>query len=88
MTADAMLLSGPHWQFLRARAVADDVAAERDYQSATRKADLERLGFGRTQQLVPALVIPIWSVRGGIESYQFRPDQPASTRRGKRASTR
>ncbi len=44
-----------HWAFLRAHAVADDVAAERGYQSAVRKADLDKLGFGRTRQLVPAL---------------------------------
>jgi Domain of unknown function (DUF3854) len=69
-------LEAQHWDFLRKRAVAKEVAAERGYQSATRKADLEKLGFGRAQQLVPALVIPVWSVRRAVESYQLRPDSP------------
>jgi len=76
MTQQASELFSQHSEFLRDRAVADDVARERGYQSAIRKSQLEALGFGRTQQLVPALVIPIWSVRGTVESYQLRPDTP------------
>ncbi len=83
MSADRIVLLEQHWQFLRARAVADEVAREREYQSATKKSELERFGFGRTQQLVPALVIPIWSVRGAIESYQLHPDKPRLNQKGK-----
>ena len=83
MSAAGLMLLEQHWKFLRARAVADEVAAERGYQSATRKVELERLGFGRTQQLVSALVIPIWSVRGAIESHQLRPDTPRLNEKGK-----
>lgn len=72
-----------HQKFLRDRAITDDVAPERGYQSATRMADLAKLGFGRTQQLVPALVIPICSVRGAVESYQLRPDNPRLNEKGK-----
>jgi hypothetical protein len=72
-----------HWKFLRDRAVADEAARERGYQSAGRKSDLERLGFGRAQQLRPALVIPVWSVRGTIESYQLRPDTPRLNEKGR-----
>jgi len=60
MNGDLVLVE-QHTKFLRDRGVADDVAAERGYQSASRKADLEKLGFGRTQQLVTALVIPVHS---------------------------
>jgi hypothetical protein len=83
-SVSALKLLDQHLQFLRARAVADDVAAERGYRSAQKKADLEKLGFGRTQQLVPALVIPICSVRGEIESYQLRPDTPRLNQKGTR----
>lgn len=72
-----------HWKFLRERAVADEAARERGYQSARRKSDLERLGFGRAQQLTPTLVIPVWSVRGAVESYQLRPDTPRLNEKGK-----
>ncbi len=78
-----LVLLRQHWSFLRDRGVADDVAAERGYRSAIRKSELERLGFGRTQQLVPALVIPVCSVRREIESYQIRPDKPRLNEKGK-----
>jgi hypothetical protein len=55
-TADGqgrLVLSDPHWKFLRDRAVADDVATERGYLSANRKFELLRLGFGQGQQLRP-----------------------------------
>jgi hypothetical protein len=65
-----------HWEFLRVRAIADEVAAERGLFSALRKSELERLGFRRSQQLITTLVIPIWSVRAQVESYQLRPDKP------------
>jgi hypothetical protein len=83
MNCDGPTLQEQHRKFLRDRAVADDVAAGRGYRSAIKKSELERLGFSRTQQLIPALVIPIWSVRGAVESYQIRPDQPRLHKKGK-----
>src|SRR5215469_316174 len=83
MSSDAFILAQQHLRFLRERAVADDVVRERGYRSAIRKADLFQLGYGRTQQLIPSLVIPIWSVRGEIRSYQLRPDVPRLNERGK-----
>ncbi len=77
-----------HWEFLRARAVADDVARQRGYLSATKKSELERLGFGRTQQLVPALVIPIWSVRGAIETLPTSTGPAPAKRQGQVAQVR
>ena len=83
IAASGLALLEQHRKFLRARAVVDEIAAERGYQSAILRADLEKLGFGRTQQLVPALVIPIWSVRGAVDSYQLRPDKPRLNEKGK-----
>ena len=78
-----MILLEQHWKFLRSRSVADEIAAERGYLSAVKRSDLEKLGFGRAQQSVPCLVIPIWSVRGTIESYQIRPDTPRLDKKGR-----
>jgi hypothetical protein len=78
-----MNLSQNHVEFLRKRAVADDVAAVRGYRTARKKAELAALGFGPSQLLVPALVIPVYSVRGEVESYVLRPDTPRTNKRGK-----
>jgi hypothetical protein len=78
-----MNLSQSHIEFLRKRAVADDVAAARGYRTALKKSELAALGFGRSQQLAPALVIPIWSVRRAVESYVLRPGNPRLNERGK-----
>jgi hypothetical protein len=83
MSAENLALLEQHWEFVRTRAVDDDIARERGYRSATKKSELERLGFGRTQWLIPALIIPIHSVRGVIESYQLRPDTPRLNDKGK-----
>jgi Domain of unknown function (DUF3854) len=48
----------------------------RGYRSVRKKAELQALGFGRAQQRVPALLIPIWTVAGEIGNYQIRPDAP------------
>jgi hypothetical protein len=83
MNSDLNRLLERHQKFLQARAIADDVAVERGYISVLRKSELERLGFGRSQQLVPTLVIPVCSVRAEVESYQLRPDAPRLNDRGK-----
>jgi hypothetical protein len=81
-------LQEQHIQFLRLRAVADDVARERGYRSATKKSELGRLGFGPTKQLAPTLAIPVHSVRGVVESHHFGRTSPASTTRARHVSTR
>jgi hypothetical protein len=59
------------------------VAVKRGYRTFTRKADLERLGFGKSQRSVPALLVPIYSPTGEISLYQSRPDKPRIGKRGK-----
>jgi hypothetical protein len=61
---------------LKSSVISPEVARARGYHSVTIRAELERLGFGATQRLVPALVIPIWGVAGEIATYQLRPDVP------------
>jgi hypothetical protein len=73
--ADRELLP-QHRALLEASAIGDDVARERGYWSATRKTELEELGFGRKAQRVPSLVIPVRGVTGELEWCAHRPDEP------------
>ncbi len=80
---DLMLLP-QHETLLRASAIAPDVAAARGYKSADTKAMLGRLGFGKSQQHAPALLLPIRSaVTGAVAFYQARPDVPRMNGDGK-----
>ena len=65
-----------HLALLKASAISPRVAKARKYRSVTNQAELERLGFAPAQQLVPALLIPVWSVAGEIATHQIRPDSP------------
>jgi hypothetical protein len=65
-----------HRALLEASAIGDEVARERGYWSATRKTELEELGFGRKAQRVPSLVIPVRGVTGELEWCAHRPDEP------------
>jgi hypothetical protein len=65
-----------HQELIECSAISSDIAHARGYRSVTIRAELERLGFGRAQQQVPALLIPVWSISGEIATYQVRPDQP------------
>lgn len=48
----------------------------RGYWTATSKNELRLLGFGESQLITPALVIPMHTVDGNVGSYQIRPHQP------------
>jgi hypothetical protein len=52
-------------------------------RKVSKKADLERLGFGRKQCNVSALLIPIFGPTGEIVLYQARPDEPRIGKNGK-----
>ncbi len=65
-----------HSRLMEASAILATVAEARGYRSVHTKAELRRLGFGENQARVPALLIPIWNVRGEIVLYQIRPDEP------------
>jgi hypothetical protein len=73
----AVTLLEHHAEMLAKSAIDGTVARERGYYSVQRKQDLEQIGFGRTQQIVPALVIPIYGVVAGEDPWFIhRPDQP------------
>src|SRR5258708_3731577 len=48
-----------HRRLIEGSAISEEVARERGYRSVEKKAELARLGFGRTQQIVPALLNPV-----------------------------
>jgi hypothetical protein len=79
----ALELLPQHRKLIEDSAIRHNVAIARGYRSITRRAELERLGFARSQQNVPALLIPIWGVTGEVVNYQSRPDEPR-IREGKR----
>jgi len=81
--SDNTFLLDQHAALLRDSGIDDAVARERGYLSVTKKIDLGRRGFGGTQQNVPALLIPVWDVNGGIGLYQSRPDTPRIGEKGK-----
>ena len=71
------ILSSKHEAMLLAESGIDPrLVASRGYRTVGTKAELERLGFGRSQRNVPGLLLPIHGPLGGIVSYQFRPDEP------------
>jgi len=77
-------LSASHWRMhFEESGIGTRVAIKRGYRTVTSKAELERLGFGRSQRNVPALLMPIYSPAGEIVLYQSRPDEPRIGKRGK-----
>jgi hypothetical protein len=71
-----MTLLAHHQKLIDDSAISPDVAQARGYFSAIKKAELSDLGFGRAQQAVPALVIPVRDVAGQLATYLARPDTP------------
>jgi hypothetical protein len=56
--------------------IAPDVAVERDYHLEKTKTGLSALGFARSQQRAPAIVIPRFSPSGEEIPPQIKPDSP------------
>lgn len=79
-----LLLLAQHEKLLAKSGISPEVAAARGYRSVDRKAALGRLGFAKSQQHVPALVVPVWStVTGQVAFHQARPDLPRMSDDGK-----
>ena len=75
-------LSPSHKRMLFAESgIGSRVAVRRGYRTVTAKAELEGLGYGRSQRNVPALLMPIYGPTGEIVLYQSRPDSPRIGRR-------
>lgn len=75
-TTNETLLLSHHEKLIRDSGISVEVAAARGYRTVSAKSELARLGFAASQRLVPALLVPVWNVRGEIGTYQIRPDEP------------
>lgn len=72
-----------HAHLLAESAISVDVATERGYVSVDTKKRLDDLGFTKTAQSIPGLLIPIHGVDGTIRLYQYRPDMPRMAKDGR-----
>src|SRR5919107_1626766 len=65
------------WQeVIEESAIDPAVAWERGYYLEKTKTGLERLGFKRSQQRAPAIVVPRFSPSGEPIPPQIKPDEP------------
>ncbi len=76
---DRILLPN-HQALLDASAIAPEVATARGYFTATKRSELEALGFAIGQRRAPGLVLPVHDAHGRIAVYQLRPDQPRAVK--------
>lgn len=74
--ADLRGLLTQHRDLVLGSGIAPNVAVARGYRSATVRSEWRRLGFSDVQSRVPALLIPLHGVAGGVVGYQLRPDEP------------
>jgi len=72
----AARLAPNHAKMIKDSAISPEVATERGYFTATKKVELRDIGFADYQRIVPALVVPVYSLTGEIVNYQIRPDRP------------
>jgi hypothetical protein len=75
-TPDLPLSEQHRRMLLEESGIEPAVAEARGYRTIVRKVELEKLGFGRAQRNVPALLIPVHSPSGEVALYQSRPDEP------------
>jgi hypothetical protein len=69
-------LSQSHYDMLKASAISDDVIRERGYRTITDAAELRELGFSRSQERAPGLLLPLHDTLGKTPIYVYRPDNP------------
>ena len=65
-----------HAELIRASRISQSVAEARSYRTLRSAAAIKRCGFRDAQCNAPALLIPIYDVRGDLALYQIRPDSP------------
>ncbi len=74
-------LSHHHRQLTSGSGISDEIVAGRGYATVKSKAELRRLGFASYQQLVPALLIPMYAPDGTRIGCQIKPDNPRRDRK-------
>ncbi len=80
----ASTLNDKHRRTLESESgIGAEAITARGYLSTSDRGQLAKLGFGRPQQLTPALLIPLWNFRGEVDGYALRPDIPRNGSNGK-----
>jgi len=64
-------------------AISAEVIQARGYRTVTDKKELAALGFSKSQQLAPGLLLPVFAPDGTNGLYQFRPNAPRADKKGK-----
>ena len=77
------LLSDHYGHLSEGSGISVDVIRERGYRSMLGKSELKEIGYTPAQQRAPGILIPLWSVDGKEAGFQFRPDHPRTSSRGK-----
>jgi hypothetical protein len=62
-------------------AISETVIAARGYRTVTDKKELAALGFSKSQQLAPGLLLPVYAPDGSNGLYQFRPNAPRADKK-------
>ena len=70
-------------QLIEGSGINPKIVGERGYATVKTKAELKRLGFSAAQQLVPALVVPMYGPTGELATHQIKPDSPRTNGKGK-----
>jgi hypothetical protein len=83
MPAKVDLLSSQHLEHLLQSGISNEVILERGYRTVVDPQELESLGFAKSQQRVPGILIPLHAPDGTPAGYQYRPDNPRVNSKGK-----
>jgi P4 family phage/plasmid primase-like protien len=82
--ADENLFASYHSDYLSQRGVLlDEVAKTRGYRTVWTASELKNYGFEPAKVRAPALMIPVFNVRGERAFWLARPDSPRRNRDGK-----
>lgn len=73
-------LDPQHQKLLDDSGISPDVALARGYRSAYAIDELAGEGFTEPQRILPALLLPVWTVAGTVAFCQSRPDEPRKSK--------
>jgi hypothetical protein len=77
------LLTRHFEQLTKGSGLSLDVIRERGYRSILGRKQLADVGFARSQQRPPGLLLPVCPPDGCNSLYCYRPDEPRMTKDGK-----
>lgn len=78
-----MLLNQHITKLYHSSGISEELVYRRGYRSCETKAELKKLGFTASQQVVPTLLIPLCRPGGDRSLYMHRPDAPRMGKGGR-----